>query len=161
MASMCWCRWCVLARLFAHRPRCRRVRSIKSRILLGLRGVRMRGVSTGRRRRRGKAIEAVHCCRPACCAVVPLAFLCCAGCVCRVPFSRCCKMTLSCVRTVRTKQRASLKLRFVACFVPMLRAADGRRPTDRGVVGGGVIFTSYISTRCRDSLYSWAAVAAS
>ena len=27
MAStgMCWCRWCVLVRLFAHRPRCRRV----------------------------------------------------------------------------------------------------------------------------------------
>ena len=127
MASMCWCRWCVLARLFAHRPRCRRVRPIKSGILLGLRGVRMRGVSTGRRRRRGKAIEAVHCCRP----VVPLAFLCCAGCV--VPFLRCYKMTFR------------VYVPYVELFVrfqkfPKSCFLFGRRPTDRGVVGGGVIF---------------------
>ena len=133
MASMCWCRWCVLARLFAHRPRCRRVRSIKSRILLGLRGVRMRGVSTGRRRRRGKAIEAVHCCRPACCAVVPLAFLCCAGCVCRVPFSRCCMMqndTVVC--TYRTYEAASFAQASLRCVFRFPKSPSCVRPTADG-----------------------------
>lgn len=148
MASMCWCRWCVLARLFAHRPRCRRVRPIKSGILLGLRGVRMRGVSTGRRRRRrGKAIEAVHCCRP----VVPLAFLCCdvvpVACAV-VRFLRCCKST------VRTKQRA---------FRCVSKSPSCVRPTADRPRGGWwwCDFLHHIFTRCRDSLYSWAAVAAS